>query len=34
MIVECAECLRAFDLSDEEQANEYAYGHDCQEENP
>lgn len=28
--VKCAECKRVFDLLDEEQADEYYYGHDCE----
>lgn len=27
----CPECDRVFDLTDETQAEEYAYGHDCEE---
>ena len=27
----CVECGRVFDLLDEEQANEFFYGHDCEE---
>ena len=30
--VKCEECNRVFDLLDEEQANEWYYGHDCEEE--
>jgi hypothetical protein len=26
----CAECLRVFDLSDELDFSEWAYGHDCE----
>jgi hypothetical protein len=26
----CFECEREFDLTDEEQANEFYYGHDCE----
>lgn len=26
----CIECDRKFDLFDEEQANEWHYGHDCE----
>jgi hypothetical protein len=26
----CAECEREFDLTDEEEANEFHYGHDCE----
>lgn len=29
--VACWECKRTFDLSDEEQAGEWYYGHDCEE---
>lgn len=28
----CQECGRVFDLLDEEQASEFYYGHDCEEE--
>ena len=28
----CAECDRAFDLTDDEQAEEFAFGHDCEGE--
>jgi hypothetical protein len=28
----CVECARVFDLLDEDQANEYYYGHDCEVE--
>lgn len=28
----CIECGRKFDLFDEEQANEWHYGHDCEVE--
>lgn len=28
--VECPECGRVFDLTDETDADEYAYGHDCE----
>jgi hypothetical protein len=31
MNAKCAECGRVFDLTDEEQAEEWAYGHDCEE---
>ena len=27
----CGECGRVFDLLDEEQAEEWFYGHDCEE---
>ena len=27
----CAECGRVFDLLDEEEASEFYYGHDCEE---
>lgn len=27
----CVECNRVFDLLDEDDANEYYYGHDCEE---
>lgn len=30
--VSCVECGREFDLSDEDQASEYYYGHDCEVE--
>ena len=26
----CAECNRSFDMSDEDDANEWSYGHDCE----
>jgi len=28
----CPECGRVFDLTDETDAEEWAYGHDCEEE--
>jgi hypothetical protein len=28
----CGECSRVFDLMDEEQAEEFYYGHDCEAE--
>lgn len=28
--VKCAECNRVFDLTDEAEAEEWAYGHDCE----
>lgn len=28
----CVECGRVFDLLNEDDANEYYYGHDCEEE--
>jgi hypothetical protein len=28
--MKCPECERVFDLLDEEDANEYYYGHDCE----
>lgn len=28
----CQECFRVFDLLDEEDAQEWYYGHDCEEE--
>lgn len=28
----CVECSRVFDLLDENDANEWAYGHDCESE--
>lgn len=28
----CAECGRVFDLFDEDEANEWHYGHDCEGE--
>jgi len=28
----CIECSRAFDMRDEDDANEYWYGHDCEEQ--
>jgi hypothetical protein len=27
----CVECNRVFDLLDDNDANEWAYGHDCEE---
>jgi hypothetical protein len=30
--VKCPECLRVFDLFDETDADELAYGHDCEPE--
>jgi len=30
MKVRCDECGRVFDLSNNEQAQEWAYGHDCE----
>lgn len=32
MHAKCSECDRVFDLTDEEQAEEYYYGHDCEED--
>lgn len=32
MTVKCPECGRVFDLTDENDAEEWAYGHDCEEE--
>jgi hypothetical protein len=29
--MKCQECGRTFDLFDEEEANEFYYGHDCEE---
>jgi hypothetical protein len=31
-IARCVECGRAFDMRDEDDANEYWYGHDCEEQ--
>lgn len=28
---ECPECNRVWDLNDEDDANDYYYGHDCEE---
>jgi len=28
----CAECGRVFDLLDDDDANEWHYGHDCEQE--
>lgn len=28
----CPECSRTFDLTDENDADEWAYGHDCEED--
>ena len=30
IIAECDECGKEFNLLDEEQVNEYAFGHDCE----
>jgi len=30
LVSECVECGRVFDLLDETDANELAYGHDCE----
>lgn len=32
MKVQCEECNRIFDLLDENDANEWGYGHDCEGE--
>lgn len=32
MTTTCHECGRRFDLTDENQAEEFYYGHDCEEE--
>ncbi len=32
MDVKCEECGKVFDLLDEDQAEEYHYGHDCEGE--
>lgn len=32
MNVKCPECGRVFDLTDETEAEEFFYGHDCEEE--
>jgi len=32
MKAECPDCGRIFDLLDEEEAAEFYYGHDCEEE--
>lgn len=32
IIVKCYECNRLFDLLDEEDANEWSTGHDCEEQ--
>jgi hypothetical protein len=32
MTATCQECERKFDLTDETQAEEWYYGHDCEEE--
>ena len=29
--VECAECGRTFDLSEDDEAEEWFFGHDCEE---
>ena len=31
-IVKCEECSRGFNLLNEDDANEYYYGHDCEAE--
>jgi hypothetical protein len=31
-VMECPECDKLFDLLDEDQANEWEYGHDCEPE--
>jgi hypothetical protein len=31
--MECPECDRLFDLLDEDEANEWYYGHDCEPDN-
>ncbi len=31
--MECPECDRLFDLLEEDEANEWYYGHDCEPEN-
>lgn len=31
MTARCSECGRVFDLTDEEDAQEWHYGHDCEE---
>jgi hypothetical protein len=31
-ITTCIECGREFDMRDEDDANEYWYGHDCEEQ--
>jgi len=31
-LTKCVECDRTFDLLDEEDANEFYYGHDCEGE--
>jgi len=31
MKAQCKECHRVFDLADEEDAEEFYYGHDCEE---
>ena len=32
MKAQCVECNRVFDLADEDDANEWYYGHDCEVE--
>jgi len=32
LVATCEECGRVFDLLDEDDAAEYAYGHDCEVE--
>lgn len=31
-LIRCEECHEVFDMLDEEQAEEYHYGHDCEEQ--
>ena len=33
-LVQCPECYRRFDLNDEFDAEEFHYGHDCDEDSP
>ncbi len=32
LLATCVECGRVFDLADEDEAGEWYYGHDCEEE--
>ena len=32
MVEQCPECERVFDLTDEDDASEWYYGHDCEEQ--
>lgn len=32
IVAQCDECSKEFNLLDQEQANDYAFGHDCEVE--